>query len=143
MIFETKMSVRVSDLNYGNHVGHDKLISMIHHARLLFLNKNEFSEGNIGNNIHQNKVGLIVAELSISYKNPLFLFDEILFQVYSGNIKNRSFDLITEIYNISNKKLIATCIVTCVAYDYSRNIPASIPETFLNYLNISKEKDVK
>ncbi|WP_255669390.1 hypothetical protein [Myroides oncorhynchi] len=31
-IFETKIPVRITDLNYGNHLGNDKLLSISHAA---------------------------------------------------------------------------------------------------------------
>ena len=35
--FTTTLDVRISDINYGNHLGHDSLISLLHEARMRFL----------------------------------------------------------------------------------------------------------
>ena len=40
--------VRITDVNYGNHVGNDSMVSIIHEARMQFLKKYGFSEMNAG-----------------------------------------------------------------------------------------------
>ena len=35
-IFQTEIAVRVSDLNYGNHVGNDSILTLMQEARTLF-----------------------------------------------------------------------------------------------------------
>ncbi|HCZ36928.1 MAG TPA: thioesterase, partial [Cytophagales bacterium] len=35
-IFETQLTVRASDLNYGNHVGNDRILTLMQEARVLF-----------------------------------------------------------------------------------------------------------
>ena len=52
-LFSTELKVRVTDLNYGNHVGNDNILGLIHEARMQFYRslgfKNELSfEGSIG-----------------------------------------------------------------------------------------------
>ena len=42
--FQTEITVRVTDLNYGGHLGNDKLLSLIHEARVAFLACFGFSE---------------------------------------------------------------------------------------------------
>jgi acyl-CoA thioester hydrolase len=35
--FSTDITVRTTDLNYGGHLGNDRLLSLIHEARVAFL----------------------------------------------------------------------------------------------------------
>ena len=35
-LFTHELSVRITDLNYGNHLAHDSLISLLHEARAPF-----------------------------------------------------------------------------------------------------------
>jgi acyl-CoA thioester hydrolase len=37
LIFSTKINVRISDINYGNHVGNDSFVSILHEARVQWL----------------------------------------------------------------------------------------------------------
>jgi acyl-CoA thioester hydrolase len=36
--------VRISDINYGNHVGNDAIVSIIHEARVQWLTQHNFTE---------------------------------------------------------------------------------------------------
>ena len=44
-IFSTDIAVRISDINYGGHLGHDSIISLIHEARVRFLKDPRFCGG--------------------------------------------------------------------------------------------------
>ena len=46
--FSTDLDVRVSDVNYGNHLGNDRMVTLLHEARLRFLTHHDFAELNIG-----------------------------------------------------------------------------------------------
>ena len=37
-LFSTNIAVRITDINYGGHVGNDSFLSLIHEARQQFLN---------------------------------------------------------------------------------------------------------
>jgi len=45
-IYET--AVEVTDLNYGNHLGNDALVEIIHRARVHFLHRLGAGENNLG-----------------------------------------------------------------------------------------------
>lgn len=38
-LFSTEIPVRVTNLNYGNHVGNDRILSIFHKARIRFYRK--------------------------------------------------------------------------------------------------------
>ena len=42
--FETKLNIRVSDLNYGGHLGNDSFLSLAHEARVQFFNSLQMTE---------------------------------------------------------------------------------------------------
>ena len=69
--FQIDISVRISDINYGGHLGHAELIKITHQARLKFFSKFGLSENNI------EGAGVIVKHLSVEYKAEAF-FDEML-----------------------------------------------------------------
>jgi acyl-CoA thioesterase FadM len=47
-IFSTLIPVRITDINYGNHVGNDAILSLLHEARMQFLNKAGYTELEFG-----------------------------------------------------------------------------------------------
>ena len=42
--FRTELPVRITDVNYGQHVGNDALLGLLHEARLQYLRQLAFSE---------------------------------------------------------------------------------------------------
>ena len=64
--FETKMPVRITDINGANHLGNDALISMLSEARAQFLVNYGVAEAD------QNGVGIIVTDLATMYQSESF-----------------------------------------------------------------------
>ena len=73
--FETTLSIRVSDLNYGAHLGNDSVLSLAHESRVRFFLKLGVTERNFFN------VGLIMADSVVMYKSQGFLNDNILIRI--------------------------------------------------------------
>ena len=46
--FSIEMTVRITDLNYGGHLGNDTMLSLIHESRIAFLARHGFSEMDCG-----------------------------------------------------------------------------------------------
>ncbi|MHC5310846.1 acyl-CoA thioesterase [Myroides sp. LJL116] len=118
-IFSTQIPVRITDLNYGNHLGNDKLVSLIHQARVLFLDSFKYTE------LDCEKVGLIMADLAIEYKNQAFFNDILTFEIAADNFTKVSFDLF---YLVSCKdKTIAKVKTGMVTFDYTTNKVTPVP----------------
>jgi acyl-CoA thioesterase FadM len=45
--FSTKIPIRITDLNYGGHVGNDTVLTLIHEARVQFLKSHRYEELNV------------------------------------------------------------------------------------------------
>ncbi len=63
-LFKAEIPVRVTDLNYGEHVGNDTILSIVHEARMQFLQHYGFDEGKL---VHEG-TGLIMADAALQYK---------------------------------------------------------------------------
>lgn len=90
-IFNCSIPVRITDINYGNHLGNDKVLSILHEARMQWLTENKLSEMNVGGH------GLIMADSMIAYKNEAFYGDVLDINLYSDNCSEKSFDLLYEL----------------------------------------------
>ena len=69
--FKIDLPVRISDINYGGHLGHAELITITHQARLKFFSEFSLKEDNI------EGTGVIVKHLEVHYKGEGF-FDDLL-----------------------------------------------------------------
>src|ERR1700730_18395804 len=90
--FTTEIPIRITDLNYGGHVGNDTILSIIHEARMQFLAHHGYtSELNLGN------IGLIMADAAIEFKNELFYGETVLASVTAGSFTKIGFDIYYEL----------------------------------------------
>lgn len=87
-LFTTTIPIRVGDLNYGNHVGNDSILSIIHEARMQFLHTNGYIETDIAG------IGLIMADVMIAYKGESFYGDILTVNLYAEEMTAHSFDLL-------------------------------------------------
>ncbi len=121
---EPAIPVRISDINYGNHVGNDAFVSIIHEARLQWLKQHDFSELNFGG------AGLIMSDITVEFKNESFYGDIIKAEVFIGEISRISFELYYRLSTMRNDKdiLLALAKTGMVTYNYETKKPVSIPD---------------
>lgn len=125
--FSCKIPVRVTDINYGGHVGNDTILSIIHEARMQYLISLGYTEMEFGG------TGLIMADVAIKFKQELFYGETILANVTVGKISKISFDLIYKLETDrksepTNKSLVAIAKTEMVCFDYKKKKIVSIPE---------------
>ena len=128
--FHTILEVRISDINYGNHLGHDSLISLLHEARIRFLKSMGFTELNI------DGIGILITNLAVNYINEAFYADKIIIKIETGEITRTSIQLIYQIVNIDTQKEIARASTAMTFYDYKKSKVSKIPQNFLSSFGV-------
>lgn len=121
------LPVRISDINYGNHLGNDALISMIHEARVLWLKEGNYTE------LHVERTALIMSDLAVEYKSEAFYGDQLTVAIAVGEIGRVNFDLYFQVTNQDNK-LIAKAKTGMVCYDYEEKKVTGLPGGFRAFL---------
>jgi acyl-CoA thioester hydrolase len=116
--------VRITDLNYGNHVGNHAMVAIIHEARAQFLNLHGFTEMNAGG------TSLIMNELLVEFKNESFYNDVLEIKIFCGEISRVSFELFYLITVKRNEEeiIIAHAKTGMVCYNYSDKKIEMLPE---------------
>ena len=129
--FTTTIPVRITDLNYGNHVGNDTILSMIHEARVQFLQHLGYGELNLAG------VGLIMSDVAIEFKSELFYGDAVIVSVAAGDLSKISFDLYYKLEKQSGdtRQLVAAAKTGMVCYDYGKKKVAAIPKEVVDKLS--------
>jgi acyl-CoA thioester hydrolase len=122
--FSTTIPVRITDLNYGKHVGNDTILSMIHEARVQYLKQLGYGELDLAG------VGVIMSDVGIEFKSELFYGDEVIASVAAGDISKIAFDLYYKLEKRSGDTtvLVAVAKTGMVCYDYAKKKVAAIPE---------------
>jgi acyl-CoA thioester hydrolase len=116
--------VRIADINYGNHVGNDAFVSIIHEARMQWLKKYGFTELKI------EGIGLIMSDLAIEFKSESFYGDVVEVKLCAGEISRVGFELYYRLFAKRNAEniLLANAKTGMVCYDYEAKRVASVPE---------------
>lgn len=124
MIAEISIPVRISDINYGNHVGNDSFVSIIHEARIQWLQHHNFSELDI------NGTALIMSGLSFEFKSEAFYGDVLHIEIAAGEISTVGFELFYRLTTIRSEKniLIAIAKTDMACFDYGSKKLMKVPE---------------
>jgi len=123
-IYKTEIPVRITDINYGGHLGNDSLLSIIHEARVRFLKNLDYSESDIEGN------GIIMIDAGVQYKSEGFYGDILLIQIGVMDFSKIGCDFVYKISNPNSKKEIALAKTGIVFFDYKNKKIVSVPEKF-------------
>jgi acyl-CoA thioesterase FadM len=123
-IFKTEIPIRITDINYGGHLGNDSLLSIIHEARVRFLNHLGYSESNV------EGAGIIMIDAAIQYKSEGFYGDVLLAEVTVMDFTGIGCDFIYRMTNKKTKKEIAAAKTGIVFFNYEKRKTAPVPLEF-------------
>ena len=122
--FFTTIPVRVTDINYGGHVGNDAVISIVHEARMQYLLHHGLTE------LEFSGVGLIMGDLAVEFKAESFYGDRINIAIASTEFTRVGFDIIYELSKETTGKNIVVALVKTgmICFDYNSKKVSSLPQ---------------
>jgi acyl-CoA thioesterase FadM len=128
--FTTTIPLRITDVNYGGHVGNDTILSLIHEARVQFLAHIGYEELNL------EGLGLIMSDVAIEFKKELFYGHSLRASVTATAFSRFGFDLIYKLESGHGNefKTAALAKTGMVCYDYSAKKIAHLPQQAINRL---------
>lgn len=121
--FSTTIPVRITDVNYGGHVGNDSILSMLHEARMQFLSSRGYSE------LSLEGVSLIMADVAIEFKAELFYGEEVIASVAATEFSKVGFELYYKLEKEVEgaRKLVATAKTGMICFNYDTRKVAAVP----------------
>ncbi len=120
--FRTELEVRVTDLNYGKHLGNDAMVSLLHEARWRFLRAHGLSESDCGG------ASLVLGDLAIVYRGECFAGDVLRFEVGVTDLARVGCDFVYRVTRIGDGKVVAEAKTGIVFLDPATRRPARVPE---------------
>jgi len=122
--FSTEIRIRITDLNYGGHVGNDSSLALVHEARQLFLLSHGYGELQI------EGIGLIMADAAIEFKKELNHGDIIRISVAAGGFDKLGFDLYYLLELVSGEQTVVAgkAKTGMMGFDYAQKKKVAIPE---------------
>jgi acyl-CoA thioester hydrolase len=129
--FSTRIRIRITDLNYGGHVGNDTFLSLIQEARQQFLKHHGYAE------LAFDGHGVIMADAAIEFKAELDYGDEVEISVAATDFTRLGFDLYykLEIINTAGNVLAGKAKTGMLCYDYDAKKVIGLSETAKNRLS--------
>lgn len=128
-VFETTLTVRISDINYGNHLGNDSVLSLMHEARFQFYKSLGYTD-----ELSIDGVGTIQVDTAIQYKGEGFHGDKIKAEVFLGDLSAKSMDLYYRLSVEGPDKLIALGKTGIAFYNYTERKVSNMPDSIANTL---------
>lgn len=123
-IFETKMQVRITDINGANHLGNDALISMLSEARARFLAEHDFREDG------ENGIGIIVTDLATMYQSESFYPEVLRFEVGLMDFNRYGGDFVFRVTKADSGQAVALAKYGFVFFDYHQRRVVPMPDAF-------------
>ncbi len=122
--FSTEIPIRISDINYGGHLGHDAILPIVHEARIKFLASMSYDEGNIEGFTY------IMADAVIVYKAQAFHGQILVIEIGVQDFTRSSCDFVYRITDKETGTEITQAKTGMVFFDYHQGKPVEVPQSF-------------
>jgi acyl-CoA thioesterase FadM len=122
--FSTELPVRITDLNYGGHVGNDAILSIVHEARVRFLKARGWTELDVAG------AGILMADAAVVYKAEGFHGMVLRVQVAVADVRSRACDFLYRIDDVATGAEIARAKTGIVFYERGTKRIVSVPAPF-------------
>jgi len=123
--------VRITDLNYGGHLGNDSMLSLAHEARAAFLKTHDWTEMDCGG------VSLTMADAALMYQGEAYAGDNLTIDVTAGEPTRSGFRLFYRVIRTGDSHSIALIETGMVCYDYQAGKIRPLPDAVKRFF----EKD--
>ena len=126
--FRTELTVRITDLNYGGHLGNADTLVLLHEARVRFLQSYGYSE------IDVEGFGTIMLDAVIQFKNQAFAGDVLVAEVAAGDFSRMGCDILYRLTHKETGAIVAVAKTGVSIFDYEKQKRVSPPATFVEKL---------
>lgn len=122
--FSTSIDIRISDINYGGHVGNDTVLALLHEARMRWLHQSGHTE------LDFFGAGLIMSDAAIIFKAELFYGDQLTVAMGVSDITRVGFTLLYRVTRTTDLAVAVLAKTGMVCYAYSRKKVSPLPAAF-------------
>src|SRR5574339_347353 len=124
--FYHPVEVRYGDLDPQGHLNNAKHLTYFEQARVQYL----VELGLFGRDQSFMEIGVIVAEVRITFQGPVHWGDPIKVGVRTARIGNKSMDMEQAILNARTGEVLSSGTVVVVAYDYGAKMTMRVPDAW-------------
>lgn len=129
--FITEIPIRISDINYGGHLGNDAVLTIVHEARVRFLQSLGYTELDI------EGTATMMIDALLVYKAEGFYGDILAVEVGVMDFQSASCDFVFRLTNKATKKEIASVKTGIVFLNRHTRKVSSVPDSFRKKCDVS------
>lgn len=122
--FSTELDVRIQNINYAGHVGHDAFISLLHEARIRFFHHIGYTEADV------EGCATIISDLAVVYKAQALHRDRLTCEIAAGEFNKYGCDIFYRMTHARNNTLILEAKTGIVFFNYLENKVTRMPRGF-------------
>jgi len=122
--FKTEIPIRISDINYGGHLGNDAVLSIVHETRIQFLQNLGYSELNI------EGLGIIMTDAVVVYSSEGFYGDVLMIETGVTDFQAANCDFVFKLTNKTTGKEVARVKTGIVFLNPQTRKISPLPEPF-------------
>lgn len=123
-LFETEIPIRISDVNYGGHLGNDAVLSIAQEARVRFLSARGWGELDV------EGVGMILVDAAVVYRAEGRHGMTLRVRLAPADVRSRGLDLVYLMTDAATGEEIARVKTGIVFFDYRARRVVSMPARF-------------
>jgi acyl-CoA thioesterase FadM len=123
-LFRTEIPIRISDINYGGHLGNDAVLSIVHEARIQFLQHLGYSELDI------EGTGIMMTDAIIVYSSEGFYGDVLIVEVGTTDFQLTQCDVVFRLTNTTTKKEVARVKTGIAFFNKQTRKISAVPDAF-------------
>jgi acyl-CoA thioesterase FadM len=112
-LFTTELPIRVADLNYGGHLGNDRVLSLAQEVRVQWLARHGLGELEVGG------AGLILADAAVIYRAEGKLGMVLRAELGLGEVRSRGLELVVRLTDVASGQEIALVKTGVLCFDYA------------------------
>lgn len=117
------LRVRIGDLNYGRHLGHDAIVTLLHETRARALAALGFNEADIDGSPS------VVADITVQYRAEAHWGDELLAETAMPEASGKGLPVHQRLTRVGDSRLVAVARVTLVWLAPDDGRPVAIPSS--------------
>ncbi|MCS6771078.1 MAG: thioesterase family protein [Kiritimatiellae bacterium] len=124
-LYETVVPIRITDLNYGRHVGNDTILGLLQEARVRWLRSLGYDS-----ELLEGSLGLILVDLAVRFRSELTYGDDLLVRLTVSEWSHTGFELAYLGLKASDRSEAVRALTGLVFFDYASKRIAAAPPDF-------------
>ncbi len=123
--FSTELQVQVGHINYGGHLGNDSMLSLVHEARVRYLQHLGYAENDV------DGVGLLMVDAMLIYRSEVFHGDSLVIEVAVADLSRTGCDFLYRITSRQHGREAARAKTGVVFFDFGERKVTRVPPGFI------------